>query len=223
MACFRRLVYCYQTVYVCVCVCTYDHWKMEFFCVSISPENWRSKDLGMLIKDLLSFLYSDEEVEMVFSSPPIASYRSTRKIKYSTVRSKLYPVKRSVGCRGCGGSRCQVCENIKVTDTITSFTTKNTYKINHSFDCHDKYLIYIFNCKTCSKQYTGKTIEHFRRRWNNYKSTTRNAESGNIKNVTQKFLQNHLLQPDHKDFLKDVEVRLIDKTQGFDLTKREFY
>ena len=44
-----------------------------------------------------------------------------------------------------------------------------------------------------------------------------------MKNITQKFLQNHFLQPDHKDFLKDVEVRLINKTQGFDPTKREFY
>ena len=29
------------------------------------------KDLGKLIKDLLPFLYSDEEVEKVFSPPPI--------------------------------------------------------------------------------------------------------------------------------------------------------
>ena len=55
------------------------------------------------------------------------SYRSDRKIKDYIVRSKLYPVERSaVGCRGCGRSRCQVCENIKVTDTFTSFTTKGT-------------------------------------------------------------------------------------------------
>ena len=44
-----------------------------------------------------------------------------------------------------------------------------------------------------------------------------------MKNVKQKFLQSNFLQPDHKGFLKDAEVRLIDKTQGFDLTKREFY
>ena len=44
-----------------------------------------------------------------------------------------------------------------------------------------------------------------------------------MKNVKQRFLQSNFLQPDHKGFLKDAEVRLIDKTQGFDLTKREFY
>ena len=79
----------------------------------------------LIPKDLLPFLYSDEEVEKVFSPLPIASYRSARKIKDYIFRSKLYPVERNVGCRGCECSSWQVCENIKVADTFTSFTTKN--------------------------------------------------------------------------------------------------
>ena len=43
-----------------------------------------------------------------------------------------------------------------------------------------------------------------------------------MKNAKQKFLQSHFLQRDHQGFLKDVEVRLIDKTQASDPTKREF-
>ena len=151
------------------------------------------KDLDKLIKDLLPFLYSDEEVEKVLSPPPIASYRSARKIRDYIVRSKLYPVEESADCRGCGGSRCQVCENIEVTDTFTSFTTKNTCQINYSFDCNVKCLIYLFNCKTCGQQYTGKTTDHLRSRWNNYKSEARKAESGNMENVNQKFLQTRFL------------------------------
>ena len=50
------------------------------------------KELGKLIRDLLSFLYSAGEIQKVFSTPTIASYRSARKIKYYIVRSKLYPV-----------------------------------------------------------------------------------------------------------------------------------
>ena len=41
-----------------------------------------------------------------------------------------------------------------------------------------------------------------------------------MENVKQKFLQNHFLQPDHKGLLKEVEVRLIDKTQGSDPTNK---
>ena len=39
-----------------------------------------------------------------------------------------------------------------------------------------------------------------------------------MESVTKSFLQR-----DHQGFLKDVEVRLIDKTQASDPTKREFY
>ena len=181
------------------------------------------KELGKLITDLLPFLYSDGEVQKVFSPPPIVSYRSARKIKDYIVRSKLYPVERNVGCRGCGSSRCQVCKSISITEEFTSFTTKKTYKINHSFDCNDKCLIYLLSCKSCGKQYVDGTSDHFRSRWNNYKSDVRKAESGDMKNVKQKFLQSHFLQRDQQGFLKDVEVRLFDKTQASDPTKREFY
>ena len=56
----------------------------------------------------------------------------------------------------------------------------------------------------------------------NCKSDARKAESGNMKNVKQKFLKNHFLQRDHQGFLKDLEVRLIDKTQSYP-TKRVLY
>ena len=56
------------------------------------------KELGKLIRDLLSFLYDDGEIQKAFSPPPIVSYRSARKIKDYIVRSKLCLVERKVGC-----------------------------------------------------------------------------------------------------------------------------
>ena len=44
----------------------------------------------------------------------------------------------------------------------------------------------------------------------------RKAQNGDMENVKQKFLQSHFLQDGHKGFLEDVEVRLINKTQGPD-------
>ena len=76
-------------------------------------------------------------------------------------------------------------------------------------------MICLFNCRTCGKQYTGKTTDRFRYSWNNYKIEAIKAENGDIENVQQKFLQRHFLQDDRKVFLEDVEVRLIDKTQRF--------
>ena len=48
------------------------------FVVTYHP---KVKKLGKLIKDLLPFLYTDEEVQKVFSPQPMDSYRSARKIK----------------------------------------------------------------------------------------------------------------------------------------------
>ena len=76
---------------------------------------------------------------------------------------------------------------------------KKSDKINHIFDCKD---------------YMGNTTNHFRSRWDNYKSFVRKAESSNMENVKQKFFQSHFLQSDPQGFLKIVLVRLISKTQA---------
>ena len=54
-----------------------------------------------------------------------------QKIKDYIVRSRFYQLERNVGCGGCWNGRCQVCKDIKVTDTFYSFTIKKSYKINH--------------------------------------------------------------------------------------------
>ena len=54
------------------------------------------KKIGKLLKYLLTFFYSNEEIQNIFSSLPMVSYRSVRKIKYYILRSKFYPLDRSV-------------------------------------------------------------------------------------------------------------------------------
>ena len=87
--------------------------------------------------------------------------------------------------------RCQVCKDIKVTDTFYRFTIKST--INFT-----KGLIYLFSCRTCGKQYTGKTTDRVRYRWNNYEMEARKAENGDMENVKQIFLQSSFLQDDQR-------------------------
>ena len=96
---------------------------------------------------------------------------------------------------------------IKATNTFTSYITRKICKIIHSFDCNNKYLTYLFNCKTCGKQYTDKTTDHFRSSWNSYKCEARKAESGNMESVKQQFSQSHYFQIDLKGFIKGVEIR----------------
>ena len=49
-----------------------------------------------------------------------------------------------------------------------------------------------------------------------FKSEARKAESGGMENVTQQFLQSH------EGLLKDMGVRLTDKTKASEPTKQEF-
>ena len=51
----------------------------------------------------------------------------------------------------------------------------------------------------------------------------RKTENSDMENVRQKFLQSHFSQNNHKDFLEDVGVRLIVKTQGSYPNKRKYY
>ena len=99
----------------------------------------------------------------------MVSFRSPRNLSSYLVRTKMYPMERKAGSCKCKGNRCQVCLNVSETETFTSTVTHMSYKINHSFDCNDKCLIYLLTCKTCLKQYVGSTTDCFRYRWNNYK------------------------------------------------------
>ena len=74
----------------------------------------------------------NQEVKNVFTPGPIVSFRSARKIINYLERAKLYPFERKVRSEKCGKSRCEICLNIEETDTFTSTTTGENFKINHN-------------------------------------------------------------------------------------------
>ena len=165
-------------------------------------------------------MYQDESVRRVFTPPPIVSYRSARKLSSYLVRAKLYSLERKRGSYKCGNLRCRVCNNIEETDTFTSTTTEESYKINHHLCCNDKYLIYLLIRKVCKKRYTGKTVDRFRLRWNGYKESDWKFLRG--EEIKQKSLHEHFWSVSHQSF-EDVSIYLIDKTDPSDLHKREYY
>ena len=93
------------------------------------------------------------------------------------------------------------------------------FKINHKLNCDHKCLTYPFTCECCDKQPVGETAGKFRFRRNNYKCNdrkyTRNEDS----------FQEHLFRKfhggEHTGFLENIKIRLIDKTYGQNLKKRE--
>ena len=191
------------------------------FVVTYHP---RLRALNKIISENLNLLYMNDEVKNTFTPGPMVSFRASRKLSSYLVRAKLYPLKRNVGSRKCGktcGRKCEVCHNIQNSDTFQSSMTNETFIINHHLNCDSKCLIYLLTCKTCSKQYTGETTDHFRYRWNNYKANDRKFQRGEP--CMQEHLFEHFYSEGHNGFLDDVSVTLIDKTDGKDPKKREYY
>ena len=163
-------------------------------------------------------LYMNDEVKKVFQPGTMVLFGSPRNLSSYLVRAKMYPVERKTGSYKCKGNRCQVCLNVSETETFTSTVTHMSYKINHSFDCNDKCLIYLLTCKTCLKQYVGSTTDCSRYRWNNYKCNDRKNARG--KACLQEHLFEHFNSEGHNGFLLDVSVTLIDKTDAKILSKK---
>ena len=97
--------------------------------------------------------------------------------------------------------------------------TKETFKINHYFDCNSKSLIYLISCKVCGKQYVESTMGRFKFRWNNYKSSQRKAERE--EDCMWKRPREHFLSEGHNGLINDVEVIFIDKTDPSDPARWE--
>ena len=131
------------------------------------------KKVNYIIRKHIHLLYMNEEVKKGFEPGPMVLFRSPRSLSSYSVRAKIDPMERKTGSCKCKGNRCQVCLNVSETETFTRTVTHPSYKINHSFDCNDEYLIYLLGCKTCLKQYVGSTTDGFRYHWNNYKCNDR--------------------------------------------------
>ena len=111
--------------------------------------------------------------------------------------------------------------NVCETNTFSSNVTGETYKINHKLNFDDNCLIYLLSCKCCGKQYVGETTDSFRYRWNKYNDNDRKHSRKD--SCMHEHLFKHFNSMGHNDFLNNVSMKLIDKTDGKNPKKREDY
>ena len=104
---------------------------------------------------------------------PMVSFQSSKNLSSYFFRAKFYPTETKTGSCICKGNRCRACLNVSETETFTSTVTHTSYKINQSFDCSDKCLIYLLRCKTRPTQSEGSTTYCFRYYWNSHKCNSR--------------------------------------------------
>ena len=86
------------------------------------------------------------------------------------------------------------------------------YKINFAFNCDSSNVIYLFDCVVCGVQYVGSTSTPFKYRFHNYKACFRKFSSGS--SVSQMDLFRHFSEENHRGFLEEIRVKMIDKLVG---------
>ena len=108
----------------------------------------------------MSFLHLlltlDQEHQQVFHKVPIIGFQRAKSLKDILVKSESSPVLKKEGfCGPCKKPRCEICEHILSTDSFKSTTTQRTYFIRPpDLKCSSENVVYLFTCKTYSKQYT---------------------------------------------------------------------
>ena len=108
--------------------------------------------------------------------------------------------------------------NIVEALIFSSTVYVDTFKINHSLNCDDKYLNYLVNYKQGIKQYTGETTDQFCNRWNNYKGNA--TKFDRKKPYMLEHIYKYFGSEGHKDFLNEASVTFIDETDQKDTKKK---
>ena len=111
-----------------------------------------SLNIDQIINRNLHLLYMDQEVKKVFIAKPMVSFRRARRLSSYLVRAKLYTLERKLGSFKYKGKAFQTYLNVNETDSFVTSVAREEYKINHSFNCDEKCLIYLLTCKVCLKQ-----------------------------------------------------------------------
>ena len=71
-------------------------------------------------------------------------------------------------------SRCQICPFIEETNTFQKKDKSETFDIRKGIlNCRSNLVVYLIECKSCSKKYVGSTITPFRTRLNNFENGAR--------------------------------------------------
>ena len=82
------------------------------------------------------------------------------------------------------------------------------YYINYCFDCNSAGVIYLLNCKRCSKIYVGSTGTSLRKRFNNHKNSLKRFGKGQ-RGIAGEHLYDHFYEQGHKG-IEDIQVKIVD-------------
>ena len=123
-------------------------------------------------------------------------------------------------------SRCQMCPFIEETNTFQNKDKNETFDIRKCILSRSSNLIvYLTECKSCSKQYVSSAITPFRTSFNNCKSGARKVSKiyPNKYIVYQEQFYRHFNSEGHKR-IEDCKITITDRNENvLELRRRESY
>ena len=118
----------------------------------------------------------------------------------------------------------QICPFRK--NTFQNKDKSETFGIRKGIlNCSSSLVVYLVQCKSCSRQYVGSTITPFRTRFNNYKGGARKVSKfyPSKCNVYQEQFQCHFNSQGH-NCMEDWKITIIDSARNvLELRRRESY
>ena len=172
-------------------------------------------------------LTPNKEHRKVFGDkPPKIGWRKPKSLKDHLVSAKVKCEPSSDNKSApCCRSRCQICPFME-TKTFQNKDKSETFDIRKGIlNCSSNLVVYLIECKSCSKQYVGSTITPFRSRFNNYKSGARKVSKVYPKkcNVYQEQFHRHFNYEGHNG-IEDWKITIIDRAENvLELRRRESY
>ena len=148
------------------------------------PHNTKAKNI--FLKNL-NILQADEHTRDIFSTPPLVVFRRDKNLQDLLVHTKLNCNNTSEpGTRPCERRNCQTCKHTLVTSNITC--PKMTLKVNGSFTCNSRGVVYAIVCTKCQLVYIGNTGRSLKTRLQEHLRDIRNQE---LKPVSIHFNSKH--------------------------------
>ena len=102
----------------------------------------------MILQTPFRYFWTSFHWTLVLHSPPRLAFRNAKTLKDLLVRSKLKTTYEKPGVTICGRKNCEICHILHQGDTFESSNTGKQYKINFSFNCNSRNVVYLLTCKS---------------------------------------------------------------------------
>ena len=175
------------------------------------------------IHEILRNAQRHARMAKVLKPPQRVAFRNATILKDRLVRSKLRNESEvETGSFKCNSKQREACNSTEPGSKFKSFVTQKSYKINFRFDYNSSDVIYLIQCKICSRQYTDTRVTCFRERFNQYKSNV-NLHSQGVSGMMQEKMISHFFTENHNGCSKGMSVQIIDHCDPNDKERIESY